>query len=999
MTSGDQGGREQVQRLVEKCLALDKRGLRAYNEANTKDGFVRPLFEALGWDFVNLDEVEAEKSITPGRVDYLMKVNGVAQFTLEVKALHVDVNEERWARQAISYAYFKGVTWAVLTNFRLLRVFNAGRETKDVRQVAFLTIPCEDYVGYFERLSLLSRDAVARGDLDREAIAYGRLPQRLPVERRLYQQLVEWRERLFNDVYPYYKSQGFTWSRVDELVQHLLNRLIFIRAAEDRGLVDRKLVAALHYWEAEGGKAKLMDALRAVFREFAHLYDSELFPQLMDPWDSVTVYNSRVLADMIRGLYEVPGGLADWDFATVGSDVLGTVYEQYLGYVPSLVKREATQAQQRLFPAEPHIGLTAKMEKRKGGGIYYTPRWVVDYIVRETVGRFVNERNHNDILSMTVLDPACGSGSFLTRAYEELLAYHAPQQGKNAAQLLQAERTRILLANIFGVDLDEQAVQFARLSLLLSSLSGQEALPALGNNICRGNSLVSGTDDELRAYFGDAWEEKHRFNWEEEFPHVAASGGFDVVLGNPPYVRIQSLPRQDADYYRRRYRSAVGSFDIYVLFLERALELLKPGGRLGFIASGKFLKAQYGKEVRRLLHERCTVESVVDLSAQKVFAEATTYPAIVVLRKAESAEPLTYAFVPEGAAPSSATRSLEVAALDLIQAPQEAILEAVWPPRSGMSDTLIGKFGGKCVPLRDVADKVFVGLQTSADKVYILDKGGEPERGVTRVYSRALGQEWQLESALLKPLLTGKNTGRYYSPEPQEVLLFPYRVARGRATLIGEDEFSRHYPAAWEYLNANRGVLEEREGGKFRGDRWYAFGRTQNLALHEQRKLAAPSTVKRLTVCYDPGGNFYLDNVRVNGILLKESSDPNYRYLAGLMNSRLLHWTFRRVATPFANGWYGANRQFIEPLPIRVVDFDSQTDRAMHDDLVAHVGRMLELQRRLAAISEAAGSERDGLLHEIELTDRYIDGLVYDLYGLTEGERRVVETEIGEAPG
>ena len=167
---------------------------------------------------------------------------------------------------------------------------------------------------------------------------------------------------------------------------------------------------------------------------------------------------------------------------------------------------------------------------------------------------------------MKILDPACGSGSFLIRAYDELLNYHAKVRSKATTELDQFDRMPILTGNIFGVDLDQQAVEFARLNLLLRGLAKRDHLPPLTNNIRRGNSLISGTEEELKAYFGDNWRDKKPFNWEQEFKDIMANGGFDVVIGNPPYVRIQSLPRDEADYFRSHFKSAYGSFDLYVLF-------------------------------------------------------------------------------------------------------------------------------------------------------------------------------------------------------------------------------------------------------------------------------------------------------------------------------------------------------------------------------------------------------------------------------------------------
>jgi len=377
-----------------------------------------------------------------------------------------------------------------------------------------------------------------------------------------------------------------------------------------------------------------MGSLRDIFHQFADLYDSDLFPLAMDRWDLVSVHNDRILSDIIQGLYEVPGGLADWNFATIGSDVLGTVYEQYLGYVPELIKKEVKEAQQRLFPAEPYMELTAKREKRKGEGIYYTPPWVVDYIVKQTVGRFIEEHSYNDILNIRVLDPACGSGSFLTRAYEELLSYHARQQGKSPAELDQSERTRILLRNVYGVDLDQQAVEIARLSLLLCSLSGQETLPPLADNIRRGNSLISGTDEELRRYFGEMWEEKHRFNWEEEFRDIMKDGGFDVVIGNPPYVGFHGF-KEDKDYFRNVYEACQGRFDLYLPFIERGIKLLKEDGLLGFICPTNFTKRQHGETLRKFLKRNCKILQIVDFQDQQVFEQALNYTGIFIFERSK----------------------------------------------------------------------------------------------------------------------------------------------------------------------------------------------------------------------------------------------------------------------------------------------------------------------------------------------------------------------------
>ncbi|GAH82322.1 unnamed protein product, partial [marine sediment metagenome] len=237
----------------------------------------------------------------------------------------------------------------------------------------------------------------------------------------------------------------------------------------------------------------------------------------------------------------------------------------------------------------------------KEQGIYYTPKFVTDYIVKETVGRFIKEHSYNDIFNIKILDPACGSGSFLIRAYDELLHYHARQKGKSPAELDHWERLSILNRNIFGVDLDRQAVEITRLSLLLRSLMKREILPSLADNIRQGNSLISGTEEELRHYFGDNWQEKKPFNWEEEFKDIMANGGFDVVIGNPPHGA--KLDSRTINYISHSNLGMEGSHNSAILFTKRGLQLTRVQGLITFVIPKSFCYSDSWKAARLLLYK------------------------------------------------------------------------------------------------------------------------------------------------------------------------------------------------------------------------------------------------------------------------------------------------------------------------------------------------------------------------------------------------------------
>ena len=617
---------QEVVKLVDHYKTLDERTIRTFSEADTRRVFIIPLFHALGWDVYSREEVAEEVKAAIGRVDYVFKLHGVSQFYLEAKALREDLARPLYVKQAITYAYNKGITWAVLSDFEGLQIYNAqtGR--------LFINLSYDSYLRDFDDLWLLSKESFQINALNEKAERYGALPPRLGIEQRLYEQLRQWREDLFNQLHHY--NENLSVNQIDEIIQRLFNRLIFIRNCEDRQIEDRILLGMVNEWRAGGRKGELIEKLQGIFRDFDGYYDSDLFAYHLT--DEVFI-ESATIEHIISGLYEVLGGMASYDFSIIDADVLGAVYEQYLGHVAAVVKQRAKEAQIRMdlgLPTEETYEIAAKKQRRREHGIYYTPKFVTSYIVQETVGRFLKERNHNEILNIKILDPACGSGSFLIHAYDELLNYHAYKRGKSVSELDQWERRAILLGNVFGVDLDMQAIEIARLNLLLRSLAKRETLPSLADNIRQGNSLISGNEKELKKYFGDNWREKVAFNWEQEFEDIIDSGGFDVVIGNPPYLGFHRF-KEDKDYFRNIYESCRGRFDIYLPFIERGMSLLKNGGFLGFICPTNFTKRQHGQALRELLKINYSILQIIDFQDQQVFEEALNYTGIFILQKSK----------------------------------------------------------------------------------------------------------------------------------------------------------------------------------------------------------------------------------------------------------------------------------------------------------------------------------------------------------------------------
>jgi len=935
-----QEAREKVARLVERFTRLPQAELRQYNEENTKKDFILPLFHHLGWEVDNLTEVAAEETASSGRVDYAFKLGGVSRFYVEVKPLREDLsNRADWAKQAITYAENKGVTWAILTNFKQLMLFNAEWDEPNLDRARFLNLTCHDYETDFAKLWWLSKKSTEEGILNEEARKVGALKPKLPVEKSLYNQLLNWRTELFNQIYRYQKDKGISLRQTDELIQQFINRLIFIRNAEDRGIEENKLRAALHQWRSGGREGDLIDRIRDIFRNFASVYDSELFP-LLDAWGSVFV-ESLTLERIIDGLYDRPTRLAGYDFAAIDADVLGAVYEQYLGYVAQVAqeqaKREAAQARLLGF-REPVFELEAKRLKRKQQGIYYTPKFVVDYIVKETVGRFLKDRNHSEIVNIKILDPACGSGSFLIRAYDELLRYHAYRKGKSPADFDQEERLPILTGNIFGVDLDRQAVEITCLNLLLRSLSRQETLPSLSDNIRQGNSLISGTEEELRSYFADNWQDKKPFNWGIEFKDIMTSGGFDVVIGNPPYGDI--LSEQEKNFLLETgFTSGGKTNDVFRFFVERGLQLLKEDGLLGMILPNSYLTGIKYEGFRNYVLQSAAIVALIDFGVIKVF-EQGVFNSILILRKTidertrnNNEVTLLRPGIHENHDISSFQKQITK---------QSKLINSDWILTSQLLARVMSSsdYGS----LAEFCNSKDAGINYQRTEV------GWMSRAKSRLRQDILydgsGQH-ELDIAYLK----GSDIDRYQIRGDH---LYKRWLRHNYEDFIKENETVAFNKS---FFQAPVKIITRQTGDSIIGtldtEQWYT-GRS----LH----------------CTIP----------------KPSCQLSLKYILALLNSKLMTHFYQQMSPERGRAQAQVKLNKIRKLPIRRIDFDNPTEKKLHDDLVTLVERLLELNKKLIETRET-WQDREELDREIKRTDERIDRLVFKLYGLTEEEIAVVK--------
>ena len=484
--------------------------------------------------------------------------------------------------------------------------------------------------------------------------------------------------------------------------------------------------------------------------------------------------DDRVLKGIIDGLYYPQ---CPYEFSVLPSVVLGQVYEQFLGKVIRLTAGHRAKVEE-------------KPEVKKAGGVYYTPSYIVDYIVKRTVGKLIEGKSPVQIRKIHIVDPACGSGSFLLGAYQFLLDYHLQwyqahepvkhslkktpsicQDSLGEWRLTTTEKKQILLSSIYGVDIDRQAVEVSKLSLLLKVLEaenedslGQQfnlwqerALPDLENNIKCGNSLIA--PDYFKEQLLPDEEEMRKvnpFNWDIEFPQIMASGGFDVVIGNPPYVRQETLKDQKR-YFKKYYQVYHGIADLYSYFIERGVSLLKEGGEFCYIVSNKWLRANYGKSLRDWMKEQC-IEEIVNFGDLPVFKKVITYPCILQIRKAS----------PKKFFNAMQVKTLEFSNLDEYVSEktytinQTLLDEGIWSLADKDTQELMLKLREIGSTLGDyVNGKIHYGIKTGYNDAFLID---------TETRDKLISENPK-NAELIKPFLRGRNIKRYSHPSSEKYII------------------------------------------------------------------------------------------------------------------------------------------------------------------------------------------------------------------------------------
>jgi len=1025
--------------IAKKCLYFatnrDQFHKPGVKEAHVRQMLIDPFFEALGWDVCNREQVAPQyrEVVTEDSLeveghqrapDYDFRVTAFPKFYAEAKKCVVDIkNDPQPAFQLRRYGFSAKIALSVLTNFEAFAVYDCTIRPYPSNKASHARLQIYGFEEYPDRWrelwDLFSREAVRSGAFDNFA-ASKRKRGTSEVDDEFLKEIEGWRDILARNF-----ALRNDWLSTDDLnaaVQMTIDRVVFLRMAEDKSL--EPYGQLLKLCERPDIYARFM---RDFCRRADEKYNSGLFhfrreAEFSDAPDQITPklsLDDKVFKPILEGLYMEHG--CPYHFGILPVEILGTVYERFLGKVIRLTAGHQAKVEE-------------KPEVRKAGGVYYTPKYIVDYIVKQTVGRQIEGKSPAELAGgkgqapFRVLDMACGSGSFLLGAYQCLLDYclrwyseRDPAASKKAAfqynsqwRLAIEEKKRILTTHIFGVDIDRQAVEVTKLSLLLKALEGENdasfsqqldffparVLPNLADNIKCGNSLI-GTDI-LDGHLFEADDELklNPMNFEDAFPEIMKRDRFDAVIGNPPYIRIQTMQETSpasVEYLAGHYRAAKkGNYDIYVVFVERALSLLNSQGRLGFILPHKFFNAQYGQPLRGLIAEGKHLAQVVHFGDQQVFERATTYTCLMFLDK-KGIDVCRFVKVDDLPAWKVNEQGKEGTI------PSSQVTADGWNFNVGGTVDVFQKLMNSSakpaahdlVPVLHLGDltHLFVGLQTDADDVFIME-GIKADGDLILCQSKATGKEHWFEEAHLKPFLKGSlNIRRYCLANATKRLIFPYETRDNKSELIGPDDYKQRFPLTWDYLQINRQRLAERNKKRM-GREWYGYVYKKNHTRFWLPKIVVPSIAVGSCFAADFEGRYFFVGSGGGGgggygIVLDETSGLSASYLLGVLNSCLLSAVIRTSSTPFRGGYFALNRQYIEQLPIRTINFSDSADKSRHDRMVQLVEQILEAKKQLAT----AQSDKDRSYYESKCAglDRQIDRLVYDLYGLTEEEIAIVE--------
>lgn len=988
--------KEALENLNEKYENLKDKG--KYNEANVRKDFIDPFFEALGWNVRDAREYDSETHVMGvGFADIALKIEDKPVIFIEAKRFGIIKGREKqttlygdvtvdWTdeeRQALNYAGKSGVKWVILTNFEKFRLFNA--------YTGEIILNIESPREYLERINdliLLSKDNVEKGEIEK-------LSQRIErpdIDENFLALMRHWRILLASEIH-----KGFPEMSFDDIKfysQRIIDRMVVIRYAEDNWVLDKpdQLKKACDFYK-QTDYADLSSALINFFDGFDRIHNTKIFEKDKRLDEILEKVDDRVLARIIDELYQQ-------SFRKFESDILGNTYETYLGT--------------KLIEKDGKIKIESADEARKKMGIYYTPVDVVDYIIKNTLGTKLEKiwdeveklfekgeyssaaEKFQEIEDIKVLDLACGSGTFLIKAYDYFQDYYKKyeREVEKAKSRIKKENTsnqlkitgentlirleeplknyewKILKKNLYGVDLDESAAEIASINLMLKTLRRGEKLPLiLGENIKVGNSIVTGVEgkeellehkneikkmillreqikkeenpkikselegeyqrlrekiedeinENLKDYFKNPKEYKP-FNFELEFPEIfytrdgklKENGGFDVIVGNPPYVRQEKI-KDMKSYLKDQYTCYHGQADLYIYFMERSLKLLKKGGLFSYITSNKYTRAGYGQPLRKWILKDYKIREYRDYTGERVFKDATVDPSVIVIEKEKP-------------------KDNKIKINEKFNLPQKYLDKKTWTFEKPEIHQIKKKIEEVGKPLKEWNVRIYYGIKTGYDKAFIID---------TKTRNKILEgcrtkEEKERTKKIIRPVLKGRDIKRYfYDWNELWMIIIPKGwTDSNRGRKDPETFIEESFSSLIRHLRRYREQLEKRYD---QGDYWWELRECKYYPEFEKEKIIWQEMTPEPSFAYDKKGY-----VSPSSVFMMIGSS-NLKFLLGVLNSKIAMFYLTQIACTLSKGAIRWEKQYVERIPVPEITEDN---RDLIRRIEENVDKILKLKEK-----------------------------------------------------
>ena len=878
------------------------------------------------WNLIQHPTTEVDKQEADGSLGIFTKESKITKAVIELKDAKASLDKKQ-AREkgytAIEQGYlyatkFDRCSWIIVSNLREIRLYHKNRTQDYCEKFDILELHKEEEFKRFYYIlckqNLISNTKISIID----DLANESNKEEENITLKFYKEYKDIRLNLFNHLTQH--NPDIERIILLEKAQKILDRLIFILFCEDTGtLLPRNLVRDTY---SLGIRSRDRNDER-VWREFKNLFmDIDLGRSDIDP--HINQYDGGLFAkdDTLDNLsikdtiWKELVDLNRYDFSSeLNVNIIGHIFEQSISDLENI---------RRSIAGQEETNILEKSDKRKKDGIFYTPEYITKYIVDRTIRKFL-EDNPDKLGTIKILDPACGSGAFLNQAHNYLISEYnsrfeekieeARNKKTGALQLdfsytnLAKTNRSILLNNLFGVDLNQESIEITKLSLWLKTANSSEPLQSLDKNIKCGNSII---DDP--AYAGNK-----AFQWEKEFKDIIDEGGFDVIIGNPPYVR-QELFKEIKPYLERTYKVYSGVSDIYVYFFERALSLLKEGGYFSFIVSNKFLRAEYGKKLTEYLQKNFTLLELIDFGDLQIFEGATTYPCIITIQKKKPLETQQVPFL-------KVTTLESIGNLSIALKEKASFIEVknnseTWQLKTNAEKTIFEKLMNKSIPLGIfINHQIYSGIKTGYNEAFLIDK--ETRKQICNKDPKS--------DEIIKPVLRGRDIKTY------EI------TSENNYIILAKDglDIPKEYPAIYEHLERFRPELEKRwDKGAF----WYNLRPCAYYSQFDKPKIILPDISNHVNFTQDNEG-YYLTNTAY----MISFQRP---YLLAILNSRVTEYFYKTISPTIRGGFLRFIDQYLRQIPIPTITEIQKSKLDINAEKIIELKKKLhnETQRSLELI-------------------------------------------------